>query len=55
MLKEAPAFEDIAELLMSKLDGRVLVAHNARFDYGFLKNEFSRVGLNYTTKPLCLD
>ena len=32
---------------------RVLVAHNARFDYGFLKAEFARVGIKYSTKPLC--
>lgn len=53
MLRKAPLFSDIAELLLQKLENRVLVAHNARFDYGFLKNEFSRIGINYTTKPLC--
>lgn len=53
MLRGAPLFEDISELLLSKLKDRVLVAHNARFDYGFLKNEFARIGVSYTTKPLC--
>ncbi|MEZ5536454.1 MAG: exonuclease domain-containing protein [Thiolinea sp.] len=52
-LKRAPVFADIADELLQRLQGRVLVAHNARFDYGFLKNEFSRVGIRYSTKPLC--
>ncbi len=53
LLKSAPKFADIADELLQKLSGRVLVAHNARFDYGFLKNEFSRVGITYSSKPLC--
>ena len=53
MLQGAPRFEAIAEELLSKLAGRTLVAHNARFDYGFLKNEFERIGISYNAKPLC--
>nr|CAA6829573.1 MAG: DNA polymerase III epsilon subunit (EC [uncultured Thiotrichaceae bacterium] len=49
----APDFKSIADELLERLEGRVLVAHNARFDYGFLKNEFSRAGIQYNTKPLC--
>ena len=53
MLRGAPLFAEIAEQLLSYLDGRTLVAHNARFDYGFLKNEFQRAGISYNAKPLC--
>ena len=53
MLRVAPRFRDIAEELLTILKDRILVAHNARFDYGFLKNEFKRCGLNYKSKPLC--
>ena len=53
MIKGAPVFLDIAEELLSKLNGRTLVAHNARFDYSFLKNEFERAGFTYNAKPLC--
>ena len=53
MLQGAPIFADIAEVLLSKLQGRTLVAHNARFDYSFLKNEFARAGISYSAKPLC--
>jgi DNA polymerase-3 subunit epsilon len=31
----------------------VLAAHNARFDYGFLKAEFSRAGLRFEAPVLC--
>ena len=44
MVKDAPRFEDIAREVYEAIDGRVLIAHNARFDYGFLKNEFKRLG-----------
>jgi DNA polymerase-3 subunit epsilon len=53
MLQGAPLFSDIAEELFERLNNKVLVAHNARFDYGFLKQEFARAGLSYNTKPLC--
>ena len=53
MVSGAPEFADIAEELLSKLKGRTLVAHNARFDYSFLKNEFERAGMTYNAKPLC--
>ncbi len=53
MLIGAPIFSDIAEQLLEHLNDRALVAHNARFDYGFLKNEFARIGIKFSTKPLC--
>ena len=53
MLIGAPIFSDIAEELLQYLDGRTLVAHNARFDYGFIKNEFARMDVKFSTKPLC--
>jgi DNA polymerase-3 subunit epsilon len=53
MVNSAPTFDEIADELLAKLNGRVLVAHHARFDYGFLKREFERAGINYQDKPLC--
>ncbi|MFB8208617.1 TerD family protein [Streptomyces sp. NPDC056010] len=37
----APAFEQVAERIGKMLNGRVLVAHNAQFDYDFLAYEFA--------------
>lgn len=39
----APTFEQIAPRLVELLSGRVLVAHNARFDTGFLLAELDRI------------
>lgn len=53
MVRDAPAFSDLAQDLYDRLDGAVFVAHNARFDYGFLRAEFNRAGLNFLAKTLC--
>lgn len=53
MVRDAPAFADIAAELAPRLEGRVLVAHNVRFDYGFLKAEFERAGRDFSAKTLC--
>ena len=42
----APKFEDIAGHILETLQGCVAVAgHNIRFDKGFLKHEFERIGV----------
>jgi DNA polymerase-3 subunit epsilon len=53
MVAEAPNFEAIADELFERLDGKILVAHNARFDYSFLKQSFQRCGKTLTNKTLC--
>ena len=53
MVENAPIFGEIADKLNEKLSGKVLVAHNARFDYGFLKNEFRRLEIPFQQKTLC--
>lgn len=52
-LSGAPLFEDIAREVFRLLDGAVFVAHNARFDYAFVKNEFRRLGRAFTARCLC--
>lgn len=44
-LKGAPKFEDVSRRVAEMLRGRVLVAHNAPFDYGFLAQEFQRANV----------
>jgi DNA polymerase-3 subunit epsilon len=53
MADRAPRFAEIAQELYERLAGRVFVAHNARFDYGFVRREFERAGLKYVAKTLC--
>lgn len=43
MVREAPRFSDIAGDLLEFIGDSVLVAHNARFDMGFLNYEIGRV------------
>lgn len=53
MLAGAPRFPDIAAALLERLEGAVFVAHQARFDYGFLGREFERAGLAFHAPTLC--
>jgi DNA polymerase-3 subunit epsilon len=53
MLEGAPPFEQIATELSRRLAGRVFVAHNARFDYGFIRREFARLETNWRAPSLC--
>ncbi len=53
MVAEAPRFEDVAHDVLARLNGKLFVAHNARFDYGFIKNEFKRLGIDFRARVLC--
>jgi DNA polymerase-3 subunit epsilon len=53
MVRAAPTFAELRELLLEKLHGALFVAHNARFDYSFLRREFSRLKIEFTAPVLC--
>lgn len=53
MVREAPVFEDIAKEILHWLKDRVFVAHNAHFDYSFLRKEFEDAGIAWQAKKLC--
>ncbi|MBB5017200.1 DNA polymerase-3 subunit epsilon [Chitinivorax tropicus] len=53
MVKTAPSFAEVAGDLAQRLAGKLFVAHNARFDYGFLKNEFKRLNVTFRADVLC--
>jgi DNA polymerase-3 subunit epsilon len=52
-LEGAPTFRQIADELSEIMDDAVMVAHNARFDFGFLKNEFIRIRQEFSPKQIC--
>ncbi|HBA54568.1 MAG TPA: ethanolamine utilization protein [Syntrophorhabdus aromaticivorans] len=52
-LENAPTFSQVKDRIYELLDGSVFVAHNARFDYNFVREEFERAKTNYTAKHLC--
>ncbi len=53
MVADAPRFADLAAVVRRKLHGAVFVAHNARFDYSFLRSEFRRLELPFNAGVLC--
>ena len=53
MVAAAPPFAAVAAEALKRLQGRLFIAHNARFDYGFLKSEFQRLGITFRSSVLC--
>ena len=49
----APVFARIARKVFRLLNGAVFVAHNARFDYSFVKSEFAALGMPFNARCLC--
>ena len=53
MVRGQPVFASLAPGLLARLEGKLFVAHNAGFDFGFLKQSFRRVGLTFRADTLC--
>ena len=53
MVADAPEFAEVADELEDRLKDCVFVAHNARFDYGFVKAEFRRLMRPFAARVLC--
>ena len=53
MVEHQPSFDQVASELKQELEGKIFIAHNARFDYGFIKASFKRIGIDFKPKVLC--
>ena len=53
MVEDAPKFFEVAKKIVEMTEGAIFVAHNVRFDYGFIREEFRRLGFTYMRKQLC--
>lgn len=54
MLKSAPSPSEVIPRLLELIEGRVFVAHNARFDLGFLNSQLAKLGMSqYNGDVLC--
>lgn len=53
LVADAPPFETIADEVLLRLAGRRFVAHNARFDYGFVRSELRRAGRSFSAPLAC--
>lgn len=47
MVENAPRFYEIAKKIIELTEGRTFVAHNARFDYSFIRQEYKSLGYNF--------
>ncbi len=52
MVENAPRFYEIAKQIVELTEGRTFVAHNARFDYSFIRQEFKALGFNFRRNTL---
>ena len=50
---DAPKFYEIAKKIVEMTEGKVIVAHNASFDYNFIRSEFRRLYYDFRRKILC--
>lgn len=53
MVKDAPKFHEVAKEILNYTEGKIFVAHNAGFDYNFIKDEFASLGYKYKRDTLC--
>lgn len=53
MVKEAPKFYEVAKNIINITEGSVFVAHNVNFDYGFVQEEFKRLGYSFKRDKMC--
>ncbi|MEK7253732.1 MAG: exonuclease domain-containing protein, partial [Bacteroidota bacterium] len=53
MVANAPKFYEVAKQIVELTEGAIFVAHNVRFDYSFIQEEFRRLGYPFIRKQLC--
>lgn len=53
MLCNAPEFDEIAPQIDAMLEDRIFVAHNVASDYGAVRAEMKRSGLDFSPEKLC--
>jgi DNA polymerase-3 subunit epsilon len=47
MVENSPKFYEVARKIIEYTEDRIFVAHNARFDYSFIREEFKSLGYSY--------
>lgn len=53
MVADAPRFFEVARQIVQMTEGKIFVAHNVTFDYNFVREEFARLGFDFSRKQLC--
>lgn len=52
-LEQAPLFREVSDEIYSFLEDSIFIAHNVRFDYGFVRSAFRSIGFTYTAPHFC--
>ncbi len=52
MVDDAPKFYEVARKIVELTENKIVVGHNVRFDYGFIRNEFMSLGYDYKRRTL---
>lgn len=53
MVRDSPKFFEVAKKIVNMTEGTIFVAHNVRFDYSFIQQEFKNLGYTFSKKKLC--
>lgn len=53
LVASAPVFSEIASEILRITQDAIFVAHNVGFDYNVIRNEFKRIGHDFSKKKLC--
>ncbi len=53
MVRDAPKFYEVAKKIVEITEGNIVVAHNAQFDYSFIREEFRNLGYTFSRDYVC--
>ena len=53
MVADAPKFYEVGKKIVEMTQSTIFVAHNVRFDYSFIREEFKRLGFTFSRRQLC--
>ncbi len=53
MVENAPKFYEVAKQIVNITEDTIFVAHNASFDYNFIRQEYKSLGYKYDKSYLC--
>ncbi len=52
MVADAPLFEEVHQKILELTDEAIFVAHNVRFDFGMIRQEYKRLGIDFNRRQL---
>lgn len=53
LVQDEPKFYEVARRIVEMTEGRTIVAHNAKFDYQFIRNAFKALAFDFKRPQLC--